>query len=493
MSATSETGHGRPHLTLKGVGAQGAILFCGIGLSQGLSFARNALLGHALSPRDFGIAASITLLLQLVETLSDLGHDRLIVQADDGDSDSFLATTHTVAAARGVLLALLIAALSPFATRFFGAGEAANAFMLVALVPLIKGFVHLDSRRAQRRLDNRPQLTLEVVPQAIALTATLPVLAFVPGFMAAVVLAILQAAAAVAVARSLTRAPYRLGCDEDVLRRLLAFGWPILLSALPLAVVYQGDRAIIGRISGLEALAAYSAAFMITMVPGLLAARAGHALMLPVFSTTLRNGQALTRRFCLLAEATVILAALYLTVFIVAGGKLLPIAFGPAYGGHDALLAALAGMWALRMIQAVPGMALMASGETKPFLIAGIIRASVLPAALYAALHGASLAGIAATGCAGELASLLYISWRVERLQSGLACALLARALFLVPVAVAAALIAGLGGDTIATALAAAAGLLAILGAGIAIMPGMLVRARRALAHVFSDARLKHT
>ena len=289
---------GDAQLSAARFGAQGALLFTGYGLAQAMSFLRNAMLGHALSPRDFGIAASIALLLQLVEMLSDLGSDRLIVQADDGDGASFVATAHTVLAARGVILALIMLACGPFAAQFFGATEATEMFLWAAAVPLIKGFTDLDCRRAQRHFDNRPQILVEVVPQAIALFATLPILRMAPSYAAVVVVALIQASASVAVSRLVSTAPYRFAANRDVINRLVAFGWPILISALPLIAVYQGDRAIIGRLYGVEALAAYSAAFMITMVPGLLAARAGHALMLPLFSDTLRQGGALRSALC---------------------------------------------------------------------------------------------------------------------------------------------------------------------------------------------------
>ena len=99
------------------------------------------ILGHALSPRDFGIAASITLLLQLVETLSDLGHDRLIVQAEDGDSERFLGhdAHHSRCARRPTWRSCLLVLAAP-AAQFFAIPEAAGAFALVALVPVIKGF-----------------------------------------------------------------------------------------------------------------------------------------------------------------------------------------------------------------------------------------------------------------------------------------------------------------------------------------------------------------
>ena len=63
--------------TSRRIAGQGALLFSGFAAAQALSFVRNVLLGHALSRGDFGIAATIALILQLIETLSDLGSDRL--------------------------------------------------------------------------------------------------------------------------------------------------------------------------------------------------------------------------------------------------------------------------------------------------------------------------------------------------------------------------------------------------------------------------------
>ncbi len=262
-----------------------------------------------------------------------------------------------------------------------------------------------------------------------------------------------------------------------------------MLSAIPLMAVYQGDRVMIGH-SGIEALAGYSAAFMVTMVPGLIAARAGHSLMLPLFSSILRQGRPLQRRFALMAEATTIFAALYLALFVVAGGQIVALAFGHAYQGLDSVVAWLAAMWAIRMLQAVPGMALMAAGETKPFLAAGLIRAAALPVALYAARNGAGLAAIAAIGCAAEAMSLLYVALRLERLERGLGAILMVRALFLVPSALTAVLTANaVGSGALWSMLAAVATQCALLAAGVAVMPAVLARVRRAMStHALAGA-----
>jgi O-antigen/teichoic acid export membrane protein len=468
--------------TPRRLAGQGALLFSGFGAAQALSFVRNALIGHALSKDNFGVAATITLILQMIETVSDLGADRLIVQAPDGDRPRFVSAAHTLLAARGVVLALAMYLTAPMVAHFFGASHATPAFQLASLVPLIKGFLHLDYRRAQRRFDNRPQMLVEVVPQAVALMLTYPLLAATRDYNAVVSLSIAQVIAAVVLSHMLAQTPYRFAADRGLLNRQLAFGWPILASSLPLIAVYQGDRLIIAHLSGLEALANYTAAFMVTMVPGLIAAKVGHALLLPLFSENIRRRQPLLGKFKIGAEATVVLAAVYLAGFIVCGDALLPIVFGQHYSSLGAVTAWLAGMWALRMIQAVPGMALMAHGATKPFVIAGVIRAAALPLVCIAAIQGSAIATLAAIGCGFEALSLIYVAARLQTLERGLGTVLIVRAAYLLPATLVAMIAAAATPTTpLAAVVSAMAVMLAVAGSGVALMPSLNGLARRAL------------
>lgn len=458
------------------VARQAGLLFSGFALAQLLSFARNALIGHGLSKGDFGIAATITMMLQLIDTLSDMGADRLVVQAADGDEPRLVATAHLTLLARGLLTALtLYLAAEPIA-EFFLIPEARWAFQVAALVPLIKGLVHLDPRRATRRLDNRPGLIVELAPQAAALAAT-PLFIANDGTYAVVVwLALVQAVLALVASHLLAQRSYRVACEPGVLRRLVAFGWPIWASAFPLIAVYQGDRIVIGRFAGMEALAAYSAAFMVTMVPGLVAAKVGSSLMLPLLSEARRGGTGMRDRFSLMCDATVLAASGYLAAFALAGGALLPLAFGASYQGLGSLVTVLAVMWSLRMVQAVPGMALMAHSATRPLLLAGILRAMAVLLAAYAGWQGLGVVWIASAGCLGEIASLAYVAWACERVEKGLAGALLGRSLLLVPagcVAIAVEKALPLSPGVVTTLAATALLLAATAAAGFVLLPGV--------------------
>lgn len=425
------------------VASQGALLFSGFAAAQICSFLRNAILGHCLAKGDFGIAATLTMVLQLVESLTDTGADRLVVQAPGGDSPRFVATAHSVLIGRGMLTAIaLYLASGPFCS-FLDITEAQQAFELVALVPLIKAFCHLDTRRAQRGLDNRPQMLIEVVPQLIVLALTVPVLGFIPNYAAVAALSLAYAGTTLLVSHAVAHRPYAMAADGPVLRQLIAFGWPIWLSAFPLCAVYQGDRIIIGKLYGMEVLAGYSVAFMITMVPGLIAAKVGQALILPVLTSQRDNPRTFANRYTSLSTVTALAAALYFVVFGVAGECIVPLAFGPNYTGLGPLTAWLALMWMVRMVQVVPGMAVMAHGETQPFLIAGLIRAASLPAGLVLALQGFDIVSLAAAGTAGELASFAYIVWRAGKCNALLPAASLNSTLWLGGVAAVTAMTAG--------------------------------------------------
>jgi O-antigen/teichoic acid export membrane protein len=175
-------------------------------------------------------------------------------------------------------------------------------------------------------------------------------------------------------------------------------------------------------------------------VPGLLAAKIGQALMLPVLSAQRENHQVFVQRYIMMLEGISIGAATYLVAFIVAGGTVLPLAFGPNYVGLDMVLGWLAAMWALRMMQAVPGIALMAMGDTRPLLTAGMIRASALGLAWAAVSLGLGLPGVAAAGVAGELASVVYVAIRTGRDMPGITRITIVRTLYPLAAGAAAAL-----------------------------------------------------
>ena len=111
------------------------------------------------------------MILQLVEALSDAGADRLLIQAPDGDDPRMLQSAHAILLGRGLVAALVLYAIAGPISEFLQLAAYRELFETIAIVPLIKGFTHLDQRRRQRQLDNRDFVVTEVVSQGVALIA----------------------------------------------------------------------------------------------------------------------------------------------------------------------------------------------------------------------------------------------------------------------------------------------------------------------------------
>jgi O-antigen/teichoic acid export membrane protein len=386
---------------------------------------------------------------------------------------------HAVLLARGLATAGLIYAAAGPVTAFFRIEEARWAFEAIAVVPLLKGLMHLDTRRRQRHLDNRPFMICETAPQILALLAAWPVLAVSGSYAAAVWIAVVQSATALAASHMLARCPYRIAVTKEILLRVVKFGWPIWLSAFPLIAVYYVDRAIVGRMFGMETLAGYSAAFMLTMVPATIAGRAAHALMLPLLVEVREFKGLFRKRYGVMAEIYIIAAAVYSAVAIIAGDTLIQLAFGTRYAGLGWVISWLGVMWALRMVQAVPGMSLLSMGRTKPLLYAGLVRASALVVAVAAAVGGFGVEGVAAAGVLGEIASIVYVAFASQgRRKSdprGMTWLFLTRSAFLFPVFAFSGLIALLmpsGLQSVVVLPVAAVTAVIVTFAGLALFPG---------------------
>jgi len=410
---------------------QTAMMLAGFGGAQLLGFGRNMLFAHLLSKGDFGTSAVLTIALQTFETVSDVAVDRMILQAADGEDRAMIATGHAVMIARALMLAVVLFLAAPLFAQLFGLVEATMAFQAVALIPLLKGFMHLDCRLAQRRLDNRAAVLIEVIPQALALAAVWPAVRLTGDYTAALWVTGLQAAASTIASHMLASQQYRVAFHPALLRRFAHFGWPVLLGAIPVLAVFQGDRAIVARYEGVEALAGYTVAFLMTMVPATLIVRIGLPLMLPLLSGDGSKPKKRDERFTLMFEITVLVTSLYLAGFLMLGGTAVRLAFGHNYAGYGAVTGAVALMWSLRLLQAPFGAFLMASGDNRPMLIAGTVRALALAPTLLAAHLGMSLVTLGICGAIGELSSLLYFALWLRRDHAALSTMVVTRTAFL--------------------------------------------------------------
>lgn len=395
----------------------GTVLGTGQTLSRALSFVRNVIVARLIAPEDFGVAATFAITVSLLEMVSDLAADKLIIQAKDGDEPRLQATAQLWQFGRGLASAMLICALAWPTTMLFEVPQARWAFYWLALVPLLRGLLHLDVRRLQRHMRFAPMVATELGSQLLVVLLAWPLAAWLRDYSAMLWLLIAQSATLALLSHLLAERPYRWDWDPGSARRLFSFGWPLLINGLLMFGVFQGDRLIVGAGYSMEDLGVYSVAFALTLTPTLMLAAFSGSLLLPLLSRVQDDQEELARRYTLCAQVLALAAGMIAVPFIVVGGKLVTLVYGDQYQAAAAFIGCLGAMQAVRLFRVATTLAAMSRADTLNSLFANCYRVLGVAGALGAALLHLPLVWIAACGLVGEILAFVASALRLRRRQ----------------------------------------------------------------------------
>lgn len=379
-----------------------------------LSFLRNLIVARLISPENFGIAASFAVILSMLEVMSDLGVDRFIVQASDGDDEKLQSTLQFVLIARGLCIGLLMFLSAGSISSLFGVSETYWAFQWLALVPIIKGFTHLDLKRFQRNLTYRPEIISILWSQGLALIVAAFLALWLRSFEAMLWSSLTQACVAAYLSHKFSERPFKIELSRALLTRLLIFGWPLLLNGVLLFATSQGDKVLVGNSLGIKELGIYSAAALVPFAINMFLLKITVDLSLPILSSVKKKSSLFQTHFDTLFAFCGLVVIIFLIPFIFLGHVVFPIMFGAAYSVPAELIAFLTLAVAARVLRAAPTSAALAHGDTKNLLFANTIRISGLLIAFILLQHGWGLSAVAAALAFGEFLATLFAVMRVN-------------------------------------------------------------------------------
>lgn len=438
-------------------------------VEAGASFLRNIVIARLISVEDFGIASLFAVSMSLVEMLSNMAIDKIIVQADDGGEARVQATGHAFQALRGAVAgAVLFLAAWPLA-NLFGVPEAAWAFQWLALVPVARGFVHLDPVRYQRDMRFAPSVLVLTVPQLVALGLAFPLGAWLGNYAAMLWLILTQAVLQLALSHLLASRPYRWAWDVAVLKRMVGFGWPLLVNGLLMFLIFQGDKAIVGAMFTMAELGWFSAAFMLTLTPAMILTRVLQYLLLPFLSRARGDAERFDERYTLAVSVSLLLSTMLAVGMTLGGPALLLLLYGDSYAAGVAVMVWLALTQGVRAAKSGPMIVAIACAKTHNPMYANFARLLSLLGAIAAVFSGYGVAAVAIAGLLGEICAL-FVSMLLLRSTLGL------RIFFAIPPLVFAALLSA-GALAVLPYVAALESLYAQLAAAtvLAILAGVLM------------------
>ena len=130
------------------------------------------ILARLLVPADFGLVALATMLVAMLEAMSEFNFAIYLIRQQSADRSHY-DTAWTLSALRGIIIALLLAALAPFAVDFFHEPRLENIVYAIALVTVLSGFTNIGIVDFQKSLEFHKEFQLLVYTRLCSFITTI--------------------------------------------------------------------------------------------------------------------------------------------------------------------------------------------------------------------------------------------------------------------------------------------------------------------------------
>lgn len=395
------------------------MLVSGNAFGSALLLVRNLLIARLVSPEDYGIASTFAVAMSIVEMLSYLGLNQMIVVDRDGDDPHVQKAMQGFQLLRGVTSSLILLAIAIPYARFLGVEHVAWAYQVIAFIPLVNGLQHFDMHRLKRHLNFRPWIMTQAIPPLVSVLALWPLALIYGDYRLMLVSLFIQSGAMVLLSHLTAERRYGLSFDFALIRRATVFGWPLLLNGILLFGVFNGERLIVGRELGMSQLAVFSMAITLTLTPTLVLAGATQSLFLPQLTAARDRNEAFRWYGTAAVEAGLAIGVVLILGIVLLGGPVIHLLLGPKYAAILGILVPMAVMQAARVAKTGGSTVALAKERSGNAAAGNLIRVLSLPVSWLALIRTGDVMAVIYIALVAELAGYL-VSIRLAARRTGL-------------------------------------------------------------------------
>ena len=189
---------------------------------------------------------------------------------------------------RGLLGAVILAALAPILAALFADGPSTSSYALLSIIPALRGLAHLDYRRAERRFRYAPMAMVEGgATFAMAACVLPPRLCWGPSRNGRG--SDCSCNSCVGLSHLVANRRYRLRFSMSAFLRVWHFGAPLILNAVLLFITFYADRLIVAQAYDWSVLAVYGVTLQLALLPAQIVGRAASSLVLSRLREAIRS------------------------------------------------------------------------------------------------------------------------------------------------------------------------------------------------------------
>ena len=265
-------------------------------ITRGLAIVKTAVLARILLPTQFGIYGIATLVLGLLEILTETGINIFLIQEKD-KIDEYIDSAWVTSILRGIIISVLILVSIPFITSFFDVPGARNILLLTSLIPFIRGFINPAVVKFQKNLEFNKQFfydsSLFVVDVSVAIflgVVTKSENSLIWGMIAA-------ATVEVIVSFLIVRPTPVFKFEIEKLKKVINRGKWITGAGIFNYLFLNLDDILVGKLLGTYPLGIYQQGYRVSSLPVTEVGEVFNRVTFPVYSTIESDLTRLKRAF----------------------------------------------------------------------------------------------------------------------------------------------------------------------------------------------------
>jgi O-antigen/teichoic acid export membrane protein len=191
-----------------------------------------------LTPNDFGLFGIALLSMATIESLSELGIKRTLIQAKD-DIGSCLNTAWSVQIVRGIVQFSILFSVAPYIARLFGEPDAVFLLQAISVLALLRGFENIGVVYFYKKIEFQKQFVFETPSALIDLVVTVLAAVILKSALALIIGALAGGVARVALSYLLHPHRPKVEFRHSALSKLYGFGRWVFGSQI---VTFLGKR-----------------------------------------------------------------------------------------------------------------------------------------------------------------------------------------------------------------------------------------------------------
>lgn len=392
-----------------------AFLTATLAAGQMIGLVRTFVVARFLGPEVQGEAVALGLITGFFAATLAMNSSWQLVQSRREDIADFQSSLHGAAIVRGFFTSVVMALLGTLILNEFSQGSLRSALYVLALVPLIEGFIHLDPWQELRE-DRFKKLAIFQLsgPLGSAISAGITLL-FIRDIWVIVIVMVSTSAFRVMGSHLVATHPWKAKVHTGHIREIIRFGLPLVPAGLMFWINTQSDKILMfvgDRVDSLPIftdaeIGAYGTVAGIILLPRGTLVTVMKAVFIPKLARSIDQPEHFDRKLSWAIAGVFMLVNLIVVSGFIAGEAIFEVTLGDQYELGNAVTPILILAMGIQLYRTFCYETSIAMGKTSVQFVGNTFRLSSLGIAIAFLYNGYGVEGLAWSIVLGEILSTI--------------------------------------------------------------------------------------